>query len=239
MFTKSDMISLFSDDLQYTNWGQTKRKAAVVQKITSKFVCSCDIFNRGIYATKYEIAKQRFRSRLRGISQCFGLLRLGNQSSTDCIAGSVSRFREFSYEDNDFIYGATKDTSFVNNIVSEGVRVSNLEKTVVDCIDDLSLGGGIDEVLNALSNIRILNEKKLLDVLAHYDKVILYQKVGYVLEHFKTQLSLSDKFFAMCKSKLTKQTKYFLNVEFKFVALNKEWNLIAPTNLMSRINGGL
>ena len=51
-----------------------------------------------------------------------------------------------------------KDIKFVNNIVNEGIRVSSLEKTIIDCIDNIDLAGGIEEVLNALEQIKYVNE---------------------------------------------------------------------------------
>jgi predicted transcriptional regulator of viral defense system len=121
----------------------------------------------------------------------------------------------------------------------EKVKVTSLEKTVIDCIDNINLGGGIDEILNILSFIHYLNEDKLIAALRHYDKIILYQKTGYMLEHFNERLKLPDEFFEFCKSKLTNQVKYFLNEEYSNCAYNKKWQLIAPVNLLSRIYEGL
>lgn len=67
----------------------------------------------------------------------------------------------------------------------EKVRITSLERTIIDCIDNIDLAGGIDEILNALEQIKILDENKLLSVLKSYNQVLLYQKVGYILEQFK------------------------------------------------------
>ena len=71
-----------------------------------------------------------------------------------------------------------------------------------------------------------------------YNKVILYQKVGFILEQYKDKYMLSDKFFANCKSRLTNQIKYFLNDEYSDIVYNSDWQLMAPKNLKSRISGG-
>ena len=87
-------------------------------------------------------------------------------------------------------------------------------------------------MLNALEQIKYLDESKLLDALRSYNKVFLYQKTGYLLEMYKENVSLSEDFFNECKKHLTSQIKYFLNNDYKEIALNKKWQLIAPINLV-------
>ena len=71
----------------------------------------------------------------------------------------------FIFEDNEYICKPVKSIKFVNDIASEGIRVSSLEKTIIDCIDNIDLAGGIEEVLNALEQIKYINENKLLEIL--------------------------------------------------------------------------
>ena len=152
--------------------------------------------------------------------------------------GSKRKFNDFSFDDVDYTRQAVKDYTQVIYIVTAGVRITTLERAVVDCIDNIDLGGGIDELLNALEQIRVLDENRLTEILQAYNKVILYQKVGFILEQYKDKYMLSDKFFADCKSRLTNQIKYFLNDEYSDIAYNSDWQLMAPKNLKSRISGG-
>ena len=127
----------------------------------------------------------------------------------------------------------------VNFIEKSNVRVSSLERTIIDCIDNVDLAGGIEELLNALEQVGSLNEKKLLDVLASYNNMFLYQKTGYILEHFKEELKLSDAFFDECEPKVDNAIRYFLQDEYSNIKFNSKWQLMAPLNLLSRMNGGL
>ena len=152
--------------------------------------------------------------------------------------GSKKRFNDFTFDDIDYVRKPLKHDVQIMNVVNAAVRVTSLERTVVDCLDDIDAGGGIDEVLNVLDQIRVLDETKLLETLKAYDSVFLYQKVGYVLEQFKDKFMLTDSFFEECKSKLTNQIKYFLQDEYKDIEFNSKWKLMAPKNLKSRLNGG-
>lgn len=41
----------------------------------------------------------------------------------------------------------------------------HLKKTIIDCIDNIDLAGGIEEVLNALEQIKYVDKNKLIEIL--------------------------------------------------------------------------
>lgn len=163
---------------------------------------------------------------------------IANQVFSNVFVGSLTRFNNFVFNDNEFIFKSAKNIKFVNNIINEGIKVSSLEKTIVDCIDNINLAGGIEEILNAIEQIKYLNEKKILEVLLDINKMVLYQKVGYLLELYNNQFEFSDDFFKECKTHISKKVNYLIQYEFKETELNENWKLIVPKNLKSRINGG-
>ena len=188
--------------------------------------------------TKFEIASKINDESFVSHHSALEYYGVANQVFNTLTVGSKRKFNDFSFDDVDYTRQAIKDYTQVIYIVTAGVRVTTLERAVVDCIDNIDLGGGIDELLNALEQIRVLDENRLAEILRAYNKVILYQKVGFILEQYKEKYMLSDKFFADCKSRLTNQIKYFLNDEYSDIAFNSDWQLMAPKNLKSRISGG-
>ena len=52
----------------------------------------------------------------------------------------------------------------------------------------------------------------MLEVLEVYDSVFLYQKVGFVLEHYKERFMLSDSFFNECKKHIAKFKEFVDNM---------------------------
>ena len=158
---------------------------------------------------------------------------IANQVYYEVYIASQSRFRTFEYDG--ITYNHVQSPFDVGvETKSSGVRVTDLERTVIDGINDFSKVGGIEELLRSIEMIPYLDSRKLLAYLNAYDKVFLYQKAGYILEHFKDALKLNDDFFTSCKGKVT-ESKRYLNggVHGKSLILNKDWMLYVPENLHS------
>ncbi len=236
-FTKKDIIGNFKNDKQYDNWISNQVRSGKILKVRNGLYVHVDISGYPL-TTRYEIATKVADDAFVCYHSALEYYGMANQVFNTIMVGSRKRFADFSFDDIDYIRKPAKHEVQVAYIVTAGVRITSLERTVVDCLDDIDAGGGIDEVLSALDQIRILDEAKLLETLRAYDSVFLYQKVGYVLEHFKGELVLTDSFFDECKSKLTNQIKYFLKDEYNDIQFNSTWKLMAPKNLKSRITGG-
>ena len=237
LFAKKDVIDQFADDKQFENHMASMVRSGKVVKIRNGLYAQID--NLGVpLTTKFEIASKINDESFVSHHSALEYYGVANQVFNTLTVGSKKKFNDFSFDDVDYTRQAVKDYTQVIYIVTAGVRIATLERAVVDCIDNIDLGGGIDELLNALEQIRVLDENRLAEILQAYNKVILYQKVGFILEQYKDKYMLSDKFFADCKSRLTNQIKYFLNDEYSDIAYNSDWQLMAPKNLKSRISGG-
>ena len=237
LFAKKDVIDQFADDKQFENHMASMVRSGKVVKIRNGLYAQID--NLGVpLTTKFEIASKINDESFVSHHSALEYYGVANQVFNTLTVGSKRKFNDFSFDDVDYTRQAVKDYTQVIYIVTAGVRIATLERAVVDCIDNIDLGGGVDELLNALEQIRVLDENRLAEILQAYNKVILYQKVGFILEHYKDKYMLSDKFFADCKSRLTNQIKYFLNDEYSDIVYNSDWQLMAPKNLKSRISGG-
>ena len=110
----------------------------------------------------------------------------------------------------------------------------------MDSIYNFEKIGGIEELLKCIEQIPSINEKKLLCYLKLYDCKFLYQKTGYILEHFRNILNLSEKFFDECLSNIPLSKRYLYKTEYKNdLKLNLKWNLFVPENLMFLISKGV
>ena len=236
-FNKQEIIKDFENEKQLNNWIASKLKSKSLKKVRNGLYVIVDSAGY-VYSSKFEIASKISKDSFVSYHSALEFHGVANQVFSDVIVCSSTRFNNFEFEDIEYINKVNKNYVEVMNIITAGVRVSSLERTIIDCIDNINLAGGIEEILNALEQTKVLDEKKLLNVLESYNQVLLYQKVGYILEHFKEQLNLSNDFFEICRSKLTNQIKYFLQDEYKEIEYNATWKLMAPKNLKSRINGG-
>ena len=236
-FNKQEIIKDFDNEKQLNNWIASKLKSKSLKKVRNGLYVIVDSAGY-VYSSKFEIASKISKDSFVSYHSALEFHGVANQVFSDVIVCSSTRFNNFEFEDIEYINKVNKNYVEVMNIITAGVRVSSLERTIIDCIDNINLAGGIEEILNALEQTKVLDEKKLLSVLESYNQVLLYQKVGYILEHFKEQLNISNDFFEICRSKLTNQIKYFLQDEYKEIEYNATWKLMATKNLKSRINGG-
>ena len=132
-----------------------------------------------------------------------------------------------------------QDTSFgKTNIVrsSEEVSVTDIEKTLIDCIDKLKYAGGFEEYFKSISSISYINEKKIIKYLKKYDKVALHHKVGFMLEYFKDKWHITDYTLKSMLSGISLLNTVYLDPANKEIKYNSKWNLYIPKNFEALIS---
>lgn len=108
-----------------------------------------------------------------------------NQVYFGVTVSSNERFREFEFDGITYTGYLPKITKGITTpITSPLIRVTDIERTVIDCIYDITVSGGIEEILEAFNVIPYLDEDQLLIYLAEYNQIYLYQKTGDILEQF-------------------------------------------------------
>ena len=148
---------------------------------------------------------------------------------------SMTRFNPFSFDDVDYTY-CRQTKEIVGMMTPKGnpyVRVTDMESTLLDCFDRIDRAGGIEELLHCMEGIVLLNEERLIDYLARYDKAFLYQKTGYLLERIKEQANISESLLELCRAKGTKSVKWLTNNEESDTFVNK-WRMYVPQELTSK-----
>lgn len=236
-FTKKDIIGYFKNDKQYDNWIMRQVHSKKIVKVRNGLYVRIDAIDYAL-TTKFEIATKIADDAFISYHSALEYYGVTNQVFNTLTVGSKKRFNNFTFNNIDYIRKPINVDVQIMYITTAAVRITSLERTIIDCLDNIDEGGGIDEILNALDQIRVLDENRLLETLKAYDSVFLYQKVGYVLEKFNDKYMLSEMFFDECKSHLTNQIKYFLRDEFNDIEFVSKWKLMAPKNLKSHINGG-
>lgn len=149
-----------------------------------------------------------------------------NQGSYIMYVAADRYFTPFEFEDTQYVYVKPKISEGV--LTENKVRVTDWERTVLDCINELDKSGGLEELLRSIHLIPSLDESKVLRYLDLYGKVFLYQKAGFVLEFFKEEFNLSKNFFDTCKRKLSGSKRYFQNDAIGELYYNSDWNLYVP-----------
>jgi predicted transcriptional regulator of viral defense system len=161
-----------------------------------------------------------------------------NQVFYEVYVSGDKKFAPFEYDDVAYRYIAPRMSVGVG-IMTDGVRVTDMERTVLDSINDFEKIAGLEELLRCLELIPRINEKKLLEYLERYGKQFLYQKTGYVLNHLKNEMRLSDSFFEVCERKVSKSVRYLYNgIEHEQNAFDNRWQLFVPKNLLKILSQG-
>lgn len=142
-------------------------------------------------------------------------------------------FRNFEFEDITYKY---VKTYFVDGVMvpetKTNIRVTNIERTVIDCIKNIDLAGGTEELFQCLDSVLNLNNDSLLEYLKLYDIQFLYQKAGYIFERYKSVFGISDEMIEACQRKVGEGVRYFDEDARKGNGvLIKKWNLIMPKSI--------
>jgi predicted transcriptional regulator of viral defense system len=159
-----------------------------------------------------------------------------NQISYQVEVSSETPFISFEFDGLTFIYIASRISEGVT-IQHGGTRITDIERTVIDGINDIKMSAGLEELLHCIELIPSLSEYKLLSYLAAYDKQVLYQKTGYLLRHFQKAFNLSEEFFKKCSENIGKSTRYLTKKGSGIY--HNEWRLIAPSDLDLITNKGV
>jgi len=162
---------------------------------------------------------------------------LADQIYYDVYVLSETQFNEFSFWNYDYHYLKSRcPKGIVTPALGGGVRITDLERTVVDCLKDMDAIAGVEETLSDIAAVSRLSEDKLLEYLECYGNQFLYQKTGYVLWHHRERLHLSDEFFEACKSRIGKSKRYFTKDD-QSGRYDSEWKLVVPERVFDLKNG--
>ncbi len=151
---------------------------------------------------------------------------------------SSSCFRTFEYMNESYIYKPVK--FLLNPVLIDGdnpypIRVTSLNQTIIDCLYNINLAGGLEELLYAISELdpEKISEDEMLHCLKLYNNKSLYQRAGFILHHYKDKLGLSDDFFDVCRKNIGNNTSYLVH-PYHCNSYSKEWNLCIPDNVMKQ-----
>ena len=144
---------------------------------------------------------------------------------------SETFFRDFEFDGYTYHYVMSKGSDGIATpAFSGGIRVTTPERTMIDSIKDMDKISGMEEVIQDISCMKKLQEKRLLSYLEHLSNQFLYQKTGFLLSEQKEQLGLSDDFFKECQDKIGKSKRY-LSRDLADGVYNDRWRLVVPQQL--------
>ncbi len=152
------------------------------------------------------------------------------------------RFRRFSFGQYTYYPVETRHFFGFRDLDYKGisVKVSNMERTFVDCLSRLDLSGGVVGVFRNLSMLGFINYPLLMEYLDKIGKKSTMVRCGFALEYFREQWEVDEKVVDELKKRARSGPVYYLDrgIPKGTGKLVKGWNLIIPAAFEDLVGGG-
>jgi predicted transcriptional regulator of viral defense system len=238
IFKKDDIVKFAKNENSAKELLRRYRKDGLITQIRRNMYAANDLATKTVVVSKYEIGSNITPTSYLAYHAAIEYHGLATQIFNTVYVASEQRFADFDFEGTSFVCCQSKTLKGVENQKYDSlIKVTNRERTIIDCIDNIGLSGGLEELILALVLVTFVKENLLVEYLNLYNKQILYQKTGFILSCFQKELNLSDNFFIECKSKTGKNIARLTNTgeDTKF---HNEWKLYAPENILSYLEQG-
>lgn len=235
-FSRDDLIALTGSDAAANSLIHNYLQKGFIERVRRDLYTVISIETKQPIPTRYQIASRLFDDACVSHHSAFEYYGYANQVFYEVYVTTQNRFQSFEYDGVTYHRIAPRYEASAE--LSGGVRVTGLERTVIDSINDFEKIGGLEETLRCLMLIPALKPDKLLFILAVYNSGFLYQKSGYLLECLRDSLDLPESFFAECRKHISGSKKYLTKEHSNFV-WHEKWRLYAPANIHAMTNKGV
>lgn len=239
VFTINDVDQFYTNRNSAASAVKSLIKKGLVKGVKKNLYVCNDMQNKFPVVDRFKIGSSITKGAYISHHSALEFHGIGHQLFFEVYVSTNYVFKAFEFDGLKYHYTSSKSEEGVETYsTNRGVRVTNIERTVIDCIKDLNLVGGIEELLQCLRLITYLDSKKLIEYLKIYNIQFLYQKVGYILEHFKEELQLEDSFFELCQSKIVKSKRYLTYKGDSNLVYSSKWRLFVPEKLFDFMEQG-
>ena len=112
------------------------------------------------------------------------------------------------------------------------IKVTSLERTLVDVLDRPDLGGGLEEIWRSLESVEYFDLDLVVEYVRLLDNATTAAKVGYYLQRHAGALMVEERHLNPLRELRPKQPHYlYRGTSGKLVS---DWNLVVPTSLARR-----
>lgn len=219
------------------------QQQGLVRMIRRNMYTVVDLTSDKSVVDKYEVASRINNTSYVGWHTALEYHGIAHQPFYNTYVGTKSRFNPFSFEDIDFEcciapIEPSGDSGIISQWLNPNVKVTDLERTIIDCCDRIDRAGGAEELMHCLESVVMVDEEKITHYLSLFGKAFLYQKVGFVLERIKNQANISIDIIEHCRKKGALHVKRLTN-DAESDLFIKEWNLYIPKYLKNIENQAL
>ena len=114
------------------------------------------------------------------------------------------------------------------------IRVTSLERTLVDVLDRPRQSGGWEEVWRSLESVEFFNLDRVVEYTLLLDNSTTASKVGYYLEQHREELMVEERHLRPLRERRPRQPHYLDRNRRGPGSLAADWNLVIPSEVAGR-----
>ena len=117
------------------------------------------------------------------------------------------------------------------------IRVTSLERTLVDVLDRPGISGSWEEIWRSLESVEFFDLDRTVEYALLLENATTAAKVGFFLEQHCESLMVEDRHLKPLRDLRPRQSHYLDRTKRKSGRLVSEWNLIVPVEVIERTWG--
>lgn len=212
--------------------------AGLVKRVRRNLYAAVNLGTKAMEVNQFQIASHITPTACVAYHSAFEYYGFAHQVFFTTYVASGSLFNGFECDGMTYQYCSAKlDIGVEVPPMDALVRVTDLSRTVVDCIDRIDRCGGLEELCQCLNAIPYLEGSEIARYLEAYNKRALYKKAGFILSHFMGKLKDGDALLDVCH-KYGAQGVDRIQPDSQENVYHKEWGLYAPDNILSFLEQG-
>ena len=114
------------------------------------------------------------------------------------------------------------------------LRVTNLERTLVDVLDRPNLTGSWEEIWRSLESVEFFDLDQVVEYALLLENATTAAKVGFFLEQHKETLMVDDAHLNPLRKLRPRQPHYLIRGKRNGSKWVKEWNLMIPIEILNK-----
>jgi predicted transcriptional regulator of viral defense system len=114
------------------------------------------------------------------------------------------------------------------------VRVTTLERTLVDALDAPRHGGGWEEIWRSLESVEFFDLDAVIDYAFKLESAVTVAKVGFYLEQHREELMVEDRHLDRLGERAPRRPMYLERGKREPGKLLSRWNLVVPPRILQR-----
>ncbi len=231
IFRLDDIVGLSHNESTAKSFLQRQIALGTICRVRKNLYAIADLATGRCALDKYEIASHLTPTATLAYHSAMEYHGFGHQAFGTVTVMSEEQFRPFEFEGISYV---CMPMAFSQGVQTDGIasvrRCTNVERTIVDCINRIKYAGGLEELLHNLETIHYVDEGLLRQYLDLYGKKALYQRAGFLLYRYRKQMRLSASFFACCRKEMGSSVRYLVSPSEDNV-YDPQWELCVPKYL--------